>query len=515
MTKRVMTARIDVPLNLASSTPLNRQVYDRIRTAILTGQCAPGSRLPSTRMLASQLGVSRNTVSLAYAQLLAEGYILGRVGHGTRVAAILPEGLLHIQPGTGHDRAAISAIGDAHLSQRGRLLAHIPYPLSPRPAAESTDLPAFRSGQPDVTGFPFDLWAKLLARHARETLPAVAGYQQPGTLAGYRPLREAIAAHVAVTRGVRCTADQVIIVAGSQGGLDLAARLLLDPGDRAWIEDPGYPGARGALLAAGAQLVQVPVDGDGLMVEVGMARAPDARLAVVTPSHQFPLGTTLSLPRRLRLLAWAREVGAWIVEDDYDSEYRFAGRPIEALHGLDVADRVLYLGTFSKVLFPSLRLGYLIVPPALAGDVAAARRFVDGYLPLLDQIALADFLREGHFARHVRRMRMRYAARRAALTAAVRDELAGVLELAPQEAGLHVVGWLPAGVDDRLVAERAAEHGVGVLPISAFAMEPLPRGGILLGYAALDEHAIREAVRHLATVLHAMSVTKRMGQAHR
>lgn len=502
MAKRATTARLDVALSSASPTPLGRQVYDWIRAAILAGQLAPGSRLPSTRALAGQLGVSRNTVFLAYEQLLAEGYLVGQVGHGTHVAPILPERLLHAPPRSNRAAAPGPAPDDARLSRRGLLLARTPYmPVARAASAASATVPGastFQSGQPDVAAFPFDLWARLLAHHTRETLPSVAGYQGP---AGHPPLREAIAAHVAVARGVRCAADQVIIVAGAQGGLDLAARLLLDPGDRAWIEDPGYPGAHGALLGAGAHVVPVPVDGEGLDVEAGAARAPGARLAVVTPSHQFPLGATMSLARRLRLLAWAREAGAWIVEDDYDSEYRFAGRPIEALQGLDAAGRVIYLGTFSKVLFPSLRLGYLIVPPDLARDFAAARRFVDGHVPLLEQLALADFLRAGHFARHVRRMRALYAARRAALTDAVRDELADLLELAPQEAGLHVVGWLPPGVDDRLAAERAAEHGVDVLPVSAFATEPLPRGGLLLGYGALDEPAIREGIHRLARAL--------------
>lgn len=507
MAKRSTSARLPVALDLASATPLSQQVYGWVRAAILAGQLGAGSHLPSTRTLASQLGVSRNTVYLAYAQLLAEGYVVGRVGQGTRVAPVLPERLVRVpieppprsptHPHPVHDAAA--GYG-ARLSERGRLLARTPYMPELPGTSSVSGAPAFRSGQPDVAAFPYGIWAKLLARHARDSLRDHAGYQEP---AGYRPLREAIAAHVAVARGVRCTAECVIVVSGSQGGIDLAARLLLDPGDAVWVEDPGYPGAKGALLGAGARLVPVSVDGDGLVVAEGRARAPDARLVCVTPSHQFPLGATLSLARRLSLLEWARAAHAWILEDDYDSEYRFAGRPIEALQGLDGAGRVIYVGTFSKVLFPALRLGYLIVPSLLARDFAAARRFVDGNAPMLEQMALADFLREGHFARHVRRMRTLYAARRAALTAAVREELGDLLELAPQEAGMHVVGWLPPGIDDRAVAERASAAGIDVLPISAFALEPSSprRGGLLLGYGALDEAAIREGVRRLAAAL--------------
>lgn len=513
MPKPAATARLPVTLDQTSVVPLGRQVYGWLRGAILAGQLAAGSRLPSTRTLASQLGVSRNTVFLAYEQLLAEGYIVAHVGQGTRVAPVLPPPLLHLP--RARQQPAPASVPPArehpHLSERGHLMAntprmpgapasshasYVPSDVSHAPAAAPPLVP----GLPDLDAFPYALWARLVARHARDSLPFAAGYQDP---AGYRPLREAIAAHVGVARGIRCAPDQVIVVAGSQGGIDLAARLLLDPGAAAWVEDPGYPGAKGALLGAGAHLVPVPVDGEGLLVAEGRARAPDARLAAVTPSHQFPLGATMSLPRRLALLEWARDAGAWILEDDYDSEYRFGGRPIEALVGLDGSDRVIYAGTFSKVLFPALRLGYLIVPPPLAADFAAARRFVDAHPPILEQMALSDFMRAGHFSRHVRRMRALYAARRAALATAVREELGGLLALAPQEAGLQVVGWLPPGVDDQAAARLASAAGIVLLPISTFAMDPssLRRGGLLLGYSSMPEHEIYDNVRRLAVAL--------------
>ncbi len=322
-----------------------------------------------------------------------------------------------------------------------------------------------------------------------------------GNSAGYAPLREAIAAYATAARAVRCDPAQVVIVSGSQQGLDLAARVLLDPGDVAWIEEPGYLGARGALLAAGAQLAPVPVDEQGLDVLAGIARSPTARVAYVTPSHQYPLGVTMSLPRRRALLQWAQQSGAWVIEDDYDSEYRYAGRPLAALQGLDTDGSVIYIGTFSKVLFPSLRLGYLIVPPQFVEAFVAARALADRHSPTIDQAVLAEFMLEGHFTRHIRRMRALYASRRDALMAAAQHELHGLLSVAPTEAGMHAVGWLAEGHDDRVASARAAAHGVEVPALSAYALEPLARGGLILGYSALTEAQIAAGVRRLALVL--------------
>jgi GntR family transcriptional regulator/MocR family aminotransferase len=319
--------------------------------------------------------------------------------------------------------------------------------------------------------------------------------------AGYEPLREAIAAHIGITRGVRCTPEQIILTAGSQGALDLAARTLLDPGEGAWIENPGYFGAQGALLAAGARLVPVPVDEQGLDVELGRRRCPDARLVSTTPSHQFPTGVTMSLGRRLALLEWARQAGAWVLEDDYDSEYRFSGRPLEALQGLDQAGRVLYIGTFSKVLFPALRLGYLVAPAELIEPLLATRRFIDVHVPILEQMALTDFLHEGHYARHLRQMLQHYGRRRDLLHQELRSQLGDLLEVYVPEAGMHLVGWLPPEIDDRHAANLAAQLGIEVVPISRCSLEPLPRGGLLFGFASTGEQEIRQGVRRLAGVL--------------
>jgi GntR family transcriptional regulator/MocR family aminotransferase len=494
MAKRVKSvAAPDFNLDHASSAPLTRQLYERLRQAILSGHLQAGTRLPSIRGMASQLGISRNTVASAYLQLSAEGYTLGRVGHGTRVAPLLSERTYSV-PASPPAQQTRSTLPADELSERGRVLLQTPFLPRSLLAWEPGASQAFRVGVPALDEFPQQLWARLTARRARRSFPTLLSDWNP---AGYRPLREAITTHLRVARGVRCDPEQVIITAGAQGGLDLAARVLLDPGDIVWIEDPGYLGTKGALLGAGARLVPVPVDQEGLDVAAGKARAPHARLAVVTPSHQSPLGVTMSLARRLALLEWAKEQRAWIVEDDYDSEYRFAGRPLAALQGLDSAQRVLYLGTFSKVLFPTLRLGYLIAPPQLVSALLAARRFIDMHVPLLEQAVVADFINEGHFTRHIRRMRLLYAERRAALIVALERTCAGLLEVVAPEVGMHLIGWLPAGVSDQLAARQAAEQGVQAVPLSLACLEPLRRGGLLLGYAAVNEREIEEGVRRL------------------
>jgi GntR family transcriptional regulator/MocR family aminotransferase len=292
-----------------------------------------------------------------------------------------------------------------------------------------------------------------------------------------------------------------VVVSGSQQGLDIVARLLLDPGDPVWIEDPGYLGARGALLGAGAAVTPVPIDAEGLVVSAGIERRPRARMVYVTPSHQFPLGVTMSLARRLALLEWVRKSGAWVIEDDYNSEFRYSGRPIAALQGLDFTGRVIYLGTFSKVLFPALRLGYLILPPDLVEPFAKARALVDRHSPLIDQAVLAEFIAEGHFARHIRRMRALYAHRHATFIEAARRDLSGLLEVTPQDAGMHLVGWLPLGVDDAAASRSVFEHGLEAPPLSAYALERPARGGLLLGFTGTGTREIREGVRQLAQAL--------------
>jgi GntR family transcriptional regulator/MocR family aminotransferase len=479
------------PFTSSAPTPLYQQLYEYLRAAILSGQLKSGAPLPSTRALADELGVSRNTVLNAYDQLFAEGYLETIGGKGTFVTHTLPESLLTAQH---HRRANGQPIKRTHtLSERAATLLVTPTMPGGSPAPPPKQ--AFKTGMPALDHFPYELWAKLLSRHAHALHPDRLIYQE---VSGYHPLRQAIADHVLLARQVRCSPEQVIIVSGSQGGLYLAASVLLNAGDSVWIEDPGYLGARRALLAAGAQLVPIPVDGDGLNVDVGIARCPHARLVYLTPSHQFPLGVTLSLRRRLDLLAWAKNSSAYILEDDYDSEFRFAGHPLASLQGLDDAESVIYVGTFSKVLFPALRLGYLIVPPGLVDAFLAFRSATDYHLPILEQAALTDFIAEGHFTRHIRRMRTLYATRRTMLMDALK---ATSLEIDASETGMHLVGWLPDGVSDIWVEQRAAERQVRVMPISTFALEADLRAGLVLGYAAVDETEIRRGAQELARLL--------------
>jgi GntR family transcriptional regulator/MocR family aminotransferase len=475
------TAPLFLPLDGTSAVPLYRQLYSGVRESILAGRLAPGAGLPSSRSLAEELGVSRNTVTLAFDQLVAEGYIQGSPRSGTRVAA-MPARAPRAKPSRGPGPSA-----------RGRAIADARLPALTR--GESPAVP-FRVGVPALDQFPSRLWSRLASRRWRRQ--PLLDYGEPG---GYSALREAIADYVRLARGVRCLTEQVIITSGSQQGVDLAARVLLDPGDAVWMEDPGYTGARTALQASGARLVPLPVDADGLIVEEGERAAPRARLAYASPSHQFPLGVTMSASRRLALLRWAARAGAWVLEDDYDSEFRYDARPLASLQGMDEDGRVIYVGTFSKTIFPALRLGYLIVPLELVNVFRAARAVSDRQSPTMEQAVLADFVAGGHFARHVRRMRRLYAERQGVLVDAVRRQLGDRLKVTPSSAGMHLLGWLEPGVDDAAVSARAAALGVEAAPLSRYALVAPRRGGLLLGWAGYSAEGIREGVTRLEKAL--------------
>ncbi len=493
MATRSAAPALPLTLQRGENVPLHQQLYDGLRQAIVAGQLAKGMRLPATRLLARELGLSRMTVVRAYEQLLAEGYVEGQVGAGTFVA----EDLTEVVPEHARPKPTGGSAGRRELSRRGRMLAQTAVAWT----RTGPELRAFRFGVPAVDLFPFPVWRRLFNARLRRLPPELLTYADP---AGYRPLREAITEHLKHARGVVCTPEQVVVVAGSQQGLDLAARVLVDPGQRVVIEDPGYIAARGALQAAGAEIVSVRVDAEGLDVAMAARRARDARLIFVSPSHQFPLGVTMSLTRRLQLLDWARRSGAWVLEDDYDSDFRYTGRPLTALQGLDTDRRVVYLGTFSKSLFPSLRLGYLVVPPDVVEAFSSARALVDRQPPLLEQLVLCDFIREGHFAHHIRRMRKVYAERQAVLIDQARAILGDQLAIAPAAAGLHLIGWLPLGLDDRTIAETAFQRGVDVTPLSAYyalARNTPDRGGLVLGYGPFTRSAIRAGLRVLAQVL--------------
>ena len=480
-----------IHLERSHAIPLHRQLYNCLSEAILARQLVPGTRVPPTRALAAELGISRNTVVNAFDQLLAEGYLESKVGSGTFVSRALPDDALQIR--ARGNKSPHHQPPAAALSKRGALIAAAP----PSHWQDSGKPHAFRPGVPALDEFPFDVWRRLANKCWRALPRDALAYGEPE---GYRPLRQAIASYLGASRGVRCEMEQVIVVAGSQQALDLAARVLLDPGDALWIEDPGYRGARSAFLAAGARIIPVPVDAEGLRVDVGIAKCATARLVYVTPSHQYPSGVTMSLARRLALLDWAKRARAWVLEDDYDSEYRYAGHPLTALQGLDDAGRVIYIGTFSKVLFPALRLGYLVVPPGLVDVFTAARVMADRQSPVLDQAVLADFIADGYFARHLRAMRALYAERQAALVDAATRELGGALELAPADAGLHLLARLPKGMDDRVVSQRAAAQNVEAPALSDYAITRLARGGLVLGYAAVNAREIHDAIRRLKPI---------------
>lgn len=490
----------DTPFIMLDETegaaPLYRQIYDAIRHSILSGEFAPGRQLRSSRALAAELRVSRITVVSAYEQLFAEGYLEGKTGAGTFVAAELPDDLLRTASRKKPGPAKLAEPLPLRLSHFGERLAE----KSMKAVREQTvaTFRPFQNGLTAVEEFPFEIWARIASRWQRNPTRHVLGYGDPQ---GYRPLREAVAAHLASARGVRCTPEQVVITSGAQQALDLTARIFITPGDAVLIEDPCYQEARGAFEAAGANILPVPVDSEG----IDLANAPDggksAKLVYVTPSHQYPLGVTMSLPRRLALVEWARSANAWIIEDDYNSEFRYTGRPLASLQGLDPAGRVIYVGTFSKTIFPSLRLGCLVVPEELVDVFAAARALNDVHSSLIDQAVLAEFITEGHFARHVRRMRTLYETRQKVLVEECGRHLGGLLEIEAADAGMHLVGWLPEGIHDAEISRKAAERCLKLAAVSEYSSNPLPRGGFILGYTAFDEKQIRRGIEILAEIL--------------
>ncbi len=491
---------LSTALDAHADQPLYQQLYREVRTAILNGTLAPGTRLPSSRMLAQELDISRTTVMLAYEQLTIEGYLSGTQGSGTYVSRILPDTLLAYQPDRlGTTPARQKARPPASLSQPWVQEANYTIKRETRPPW------AFRPGVPELDAFPTRKWGQLLNKYWRHSPGHLLSY---GRSAGYTPLCEAIAQYLQSSRGVRCSSDQVIIIAGSQQGLALINQVLVQPGDTVWLEDPGYLGARASFMVAHANIVPVPVDDEGINIHWGQQAGPHARLAFVTPSHQYPLGVTMSLQRRLALLHWASQTDAWIIEDDYDSEFRYSGRPLPSLQGLDPDGRVIYMGTFSKVLFPSLRLGYLVVPPDLVEAFTAARALVDQHSPLMDQAVLAEFMAQGHFSRHIRQMRALYAERQACLLGEAQHKLEGLLALVPDPAGMHLIGHLPSGLPDEVVTKRAAQQGIDLLPLSWFYMKAPPQNGLLLGYAAFSPEKIRVGVDALASVLYQLDKTR-------
>lgn len=478
-----------------TSTPKYRQIYEAIRTAILSGDFAPKTRLPSTRALAERLSVSRITVFNAYEQLLAEGYLEGKTGAGTFVASRLPEDLLQAGKSNNPSRESKKNIS-LNLSPYGENL-NAKTAKSARTDA-MTKFQPFQNGLTAIDEFPFEIWSRIAAKFHKNPPRTLLGYGDPR---GLEPLRKAVAAHLKSARGVNCSAEQIIITSGAQQALDLTARVFLSENDAILMENPCYKEARNLFASTGAKIVSVDVDAEGFDPNKIPKAGEKAKLVYVTPSHQYPLGVTMSLARRLALLEWANQKNALIIEDDYNSEFRYSGRPLASLQGLDKNGRVIYIGTFSKTIFPALRIGCAVVPPVLADIFTTARALADVHSSAIEQAILAEFISEGHFARHVRRMRQLYEKRQEILVSECKKHLKGLLEVEKTDAGMHVVGWLPEGVDDRTISEKAAERNLKLAPVSGYSGKKMKRGGLILGYTAFDERQIKNGVKIIKEIL--------------
>ena len=481
-------------LDRGDGTPLFRQIYLQVRAGVLSGALAPGSRLPSSRALARRLGVARASVVAAYEQLLVEGYADGRAGSGTFVS---------------RDLAALAARRPARRSRAAR-----PQPAPAAAQAFAAFVPSraqlearpFNTGRTLVDARTVEVWRKLTHRAVRALGPDDLGYTDP---CGFGMLRQCICDYLRAARGVRCEPDQVVVTAGTQHAIDIAIRVLVAPGDAVWVEDPGYPLTCGQLVLAQAQLCPIPVDRQGIRVAAGLAAAPRARAAFVTPSHQYPTGVALSMARRLELLAWARASGAFIVEDDYASEFRYSGPALASLQGLDEDGRVIYVGTLNKALFPGLRLGYAVVPGALLPAFVNARHLIDRQPPSLYQNVVAEFMRQGHFAAHVRRMRQLYREQRDALAATLARRAADHLRVELPDQGMHLLAYLNDGVSDVAIEQAARRSGIVVRAVSRLYHAAPARSALMLGFSGFPRSLIAPAAARLAALVAAAAPAER------
>ncbi len=479
-----------VAIDRRAPMPIHKQVYDGYRTAILRGNLRPGQQIPSTRELAAEVRVSRFPILHAYAQLLAEGYFESRVGSGTFVASSLPEPI--ISTPSSIEQSGETPSGERPLSRRSSLYPSFDRVRIPRGWG------AFGLHQPAFDHFPFRVWSNLIARHSRNPAASALHHIHP---LGSERFRQEICFYLQTARAVRCTPDQIMIVSGSQQALDITARVLLDPGSPVLVEDPGYALVRTVLNAADCRVLPVPVDQEGIDIDLAIRQNLDARAAFVTPSHQYPLGSTMTAARRFRLLNWAQSTGSWIVEDDYDSEYRYDSSPIPSLQGLDSNARVIYIGTFSKVMFPSLRIGYIVIPPDLVERFSAVRFAMDIFPPYLHQEVLADFMHEGHFGRHIRRMRSLYSQRRELLLQSIRTEFGNMLEVHGADAGMYVAVTLPDGYCDTEISAKAADARLNLAPLSPAYVSREPRQGLILGFGSTPNDLIHDSVRAMKSAI--------------
>lgn len=491
-----------IRLDRRKKTPLAQQLYESLRQGILSGQIGKGYRLPSTRAMAENLGVSRMTVVSGFEQLMIEGYLTGRVGHGTFVSDQLPDEKLCASfcapaksPETG--RSPGNQTPAINITRNARNLLDYSDAL----VTTNEDMP-FRAGVPALDQFPVDTWARLSRKRWKSIEGRELTYGEPF---GYQPLRQAIAAYVRAFRGVRCRDEQVIVFNGTQQAIDLITRILVEPGDRVIVENPGYLRARLVFESAGARIIPCDIDDNGMVISKEARALVRPRLAYVTPSHQFPMGVTMSIERRMELIDWAAEKGAIILEDDYDSEYRYAHRPVPSLQGLDHTDHTIYIGSFSKVIFPALGIGYAVVPQSLIDPCRAALSLASRPPATMDQMILTDFLEQGHFARHVRRMRTIHETRLTTLVEGIEQHLSDRLQIIGSDAGLHCTARLMDGSSDREIARRAAETGIQLRALSEFLVPQTSSqahnpNGLVLGFACSTPGQIKYGIRKLQTL---------------
>ncbi len=481
-----------ITLNNNSSKPLHQQLYEQLRQAILTGRLTPGERIPSTRFLAESLSISRFTVTTSYEQLLSEGYLETVTGSGTFVCQQIPDDLIHSNPIENIKKINPAPI---KLSQYGDLVNTKNVPRIPEAKLQIN----FRYGTPALSEFPIKTWRRLLSRYCNANLDWLDYSTEP---LGYQPLRKAIAHYLTRSRAVNCQPEQILITNGTQQALDLILRLLISPEETIAIENPGYLSARIIFETQNAYVLPVSVDNSGLIVqELADSTQKNIRLVYVTPSHQFPTGAILSLPRRLELLNWAQQSGGLIIEDDYDSEFRYGEKPIPALQGLDKSDSVLYIGTFSKVLFPSLRIGYLVLPKSLVSIFTRAKWLNDRHLPILEQQVLAEFINEGHLERHIRKMRSIYDKRRQVLVKALKKHFGKRAKILGEKAGIHLMVCFKSNLSDAEIIQKATTVGIGMISANPHYLVNHPTGEFIFGYGDLTETQLTEGIRRLSGII--------------
>jgi len=492
MSRLIRGVRLEfLKIDKTAPIPIHRQIESQIRNAILTGIIKPGLRLPASRVLGQDLGASRPTIVKVYEYLSFEGFLETRRGAGTYVSQTLPDYIPQkiIRP----DSYALQDSPNVKpLSKVGMEFGQLGARFDRCPLA------AFLPNVPAFDHFPYSRWRKIQTNRTRSDRTSILGYEES---AGYLPLRRSIAEYLAVHRGDHCDPEQILIVPGSHFAFHLATLLLSNPGDKVWLEDPGPDNVRGMLKAMGRIVADIDVDHDGMDVAGAIREYGDARLAFAMPSRQHPLGVTLSLPRRIRLLEWAQANNCWIIEDDYDSEFRYSGRPLASMRSIDATQSVIYVGTFSKSLFPALRIAYLVLPEPLIGTFRNAFGAISRSVSTLDQATLADFINEGHFAAYIRQMHDLYDMRKAMFLEKTRQSLHGLLDIDVPESGINTIGWLPAGVNDMMIYQTACKAGVYSQPLSMFRERPSEQGGLVLGFASADEAEMERKLNLLASVL--------------